>query len=169
MLFLGILFDSMSMTIRLDDEKLASIHAELALWNDRHSASREELQSIIGVLSFAAKVVPTGRTFLRRMIDHLKNLPSTASNTAQFPLSKSFRLDLHMVATIPHSDGTESASSLTQSGFQLMFCTSTPMPVSKASVPSSALTGSLASGQSRKKPKPRATNATPCHSRSCTH
>ena len=94
MLFLGILFDSMSMTIRLDDEKLASVHAELALWNDRHSASKEEVQSIIGVLSFAAKVVPTGRTFLRRMIDHLKRMPSTASVTAQFPLSTSFRRDL---------------------------------------------------------------------------
>ena len=68
--FLGILFDSVNMTIRLDDDKLAAIHAELSAWNERQTASREELQSIIGVLSFAAKVVAPGRTFLRRMIDH---------------------------------------------------------------------------------------------------
>ena len=57
MIFLGILFDTIAMTIRLDDEKLAAIHTELALWNERTTASREQLQSLIGVLSFAAKVV----------------------------------------------------------------------------------------------------------------
>ncbi len=95
MIFLGILFDSVSMTIRLDEEKLAAIHAELELWSDRSSASRQELQSIIGVLSFAAKVVPTGRTFLRRMIDHLKSLPSASTNTQQHPLSPAFHRDLN--------------------------------------------------------------------------
>ena len=53
MLFLGILFDSVTMTIRLDEEKLASIHSELQLWNQRSTASREELQSIISILSAA--------------------------------------------------------------------------------------------------------------------
>ena len=94
MIFLGILFDSDSMTIRLDDDKLTSIHDELSLWSDRSTASREQLQSIIGVLSFAAKVVAPGRTFLRRMIDHMKIIPSTSENTTQHPLSKSFHLDL---------------------------------------------------------------------------
>jgi hypothetical protein len=82
------------MTVRLDDEKLTSIHAELALWSERTSASREELQSLIGVLSFAAKVVATGRTFLRRMIDCLRSLPSTTTNTTQHPLSPDFHADL---------------------------------------------------------------------------
>ena len=95
MVFLGILFDSVTMTIRLDDEKLSSIHEELKLWSERKTASREELQSLIGVLSFAAKVVATGRTFLRRMIDHLKTLPYTSTNTAQHPLSTTFQADLN--------------------------------------------------------------------------
>ena len=94
MVFLGILFDTIAMTIRLEDEKLANIHAELSLWNERTTASREQLQSLIGVLSFAAKVVAPGRTFLRRMIDHLKTIPSNTENTVQQPLSKSFNLDL---------------------------------------------------------------------------
>jgi hypothetical protein len=95
MVFLGILFDSVSMTIRLDEEKLASMHAELELWSAKQTASREELQSIIGILSFAAKVVPTGRTFLRRMIDHLKSLPANSTNTQQHPLSLDFGRDLN--------------------------------------------------------------------------
>jgi hypothetical protein len=94
MIFLGILFDTASMTIRLDDEKLASIHSELLLWSDLTTASKEQLQSIIGVLSFAAKVVAPGRTFLRRMIDHMKTLPSNSDATTQHPLSNSFQLDL---------------------------------------------------------------------------
>ena len=60
------------MTIRLDDEKLSAIHSELLLWSNVHTASKEQLQSILGVLSFAAKVVAPGRTFLRRIIDHSK-------------------------------------------------------------------------------------------------
>jgi hypothetical protein len=94
MTFLGILFDSVSMTIRLEDEKLVSIHSELLLWQDQTTASKEQLQSIIGVLSFAAKVVAPGRTFLRRMIDHMKTLPPNTEHTTQHPLSKSFHLDL---------------------------------------------------------------------------
>ena len=92
--FLGILFDTVAMTIRLDDERLAAIHSELAAWNERVSASREELQSLIGILSFAAKVVAPGRTFLRRMIDHLKTIPNHADSTAPFPLSSDFQKDL---------------------------------------------------------------------------
>ena len=93
--FLGIHFDSIAMTLRLTEEKVAAIHTELALWDARVSASREELQSLIGVLSFAAKVVAPGRTFLRRMIDHLKTIPTSFNNTTQHPLSDSLRSDLH--------------------------------------------------------------------------
>ena len=91
MTFLGIQFDTIAMTIRLDDEKLTNIHTELVRWNERTTASKEELQSLIGVLSFAAKVVAPGRTFLRRIIDHMKVLPDT---TTQHPLSVTFNMDL---------------------------------------------------------------------------
>ena len=94
MLFLGILFDTVAMTIRLSDDKLKDIHDQLALWHDRTAASREELQSLIGVLSFASKVVAPGRTFLRRMIDHLKTLPYSSDSSTQHPLSTAFHMDV---------------------------------------------------------------------------
>ena len=113
MIFLGILFDSVSMTLRLDEEKLASIHKELDDWSQRTSATKDEILSLIGALSFASKVVPPGRTFLRRMIDHTKTLPST---TEQYPLSESFLHDVQWwrqfmtqwngVAVIPDVDWT---------------------------------------------------------------
>ena len=102
MIFLGILFDSISMTIRLDEEKLASIQDELSLWNKRTTASREELQSIIGVLSFAAKVVPTGRTFLRRMINHLKDLPARLNQQVTTPTVRIVQSRSAVVASISH-------------------------------------------------------------------
>ena len=92
--FLGILFDTTTMTIRLDEERLSSLHTELSRWSERTTASREELQSLVGVLSFAAKVVAPGRTFLRRMIDHMKALPADSDATTQHPLSNTFDLDL---------------------------------------------------------------------------
>ena len=95
MVFLGILFDSVAMTFVSMMRSLQPFHAELTAWNERKTASREELQSFIGVLSFAAKVVAPGRTFLRRMIDHLKTLPSNTATTTQHPLSASFRADLN--------------------------------------------------------------------------
>ena len=93
MIFLGILFDSESMTIRLDEDKLTSIHDELSAWSDRSTASREQLQSIIGILSFAAKVVAPGRTFLRRMIDHMKTIPYHSDASTQHPLSESLHVN----------------------------------------------------------------------------
>ena len=99
--FLGILFDSITMTMRLEDEKLAAIHAELARWDDR-THSKEELQSIIGVLSFAAKVVAPGRTFLRRMIDHMRNHPKHHRSDQAFSTFRLFQTRSGVVASIPN-------------------------------------------------------------------
>lgn len=43
--------------------------SELPRWLSRRKSTKRELQSIIGKLSFACKVVPAGRIFLRRLID----------------------------------------------------------------------------------------------------
>ena len=94
MVFLGILFDTVAMTISLDAERLEELHAELNLWSGKLTASRQQLQSLIGQLSFAAKVVPTGRTFIRRMIDHMKSIPPSTPSDRETPLSNDFYRDL---------------------------------------------------------------------------
>jgi hypothetical protein len=66
--FLGILIDTARMEARLDPERLEAILKALALWSTRSDCNAHELQSLIGVLAFAANVVPAGRTFLRRML-----------------------------------------------------------------------------------------------------
>ena len=89
--YLGILLDSSSLEARLPPDKLQNLHNSLQTWSTRSSCPKRELLSLIGTLSFAAKVVPAGRTFLRRMID----LSTSAAGLDQvIPLSQSFSLDL---------------------------------------------------------------------------
>lgn len=94
MILLGILFNSITMTISLDEARVKDILALLLLWEHKQTASREELQSLTGLLNFAAHVVPTSRVFLRRMIAQLKLIPSEARSDEQFPLYADFFLDV---------------------------------------------------------------------------
>ncbi len=72
--FLGIQLDSNSQQLRLPDEKLFELQTLISSWLGRRKTTKRKLLSIIGKLAFAARVVPAGRLFLRRMID----LASTA-------------------------------------------------------------------------------------------
>ena len=89
--FLGILLDSSKMELRLPVEKLQLLKTLITTWLNRKTASKRELLSLIGHLSHATKVVPEGRTFLRRMID----LASTGHQLEHLiRLNVSFRSDL---------------------------------------------------------------------------
>lgn len=72
--FLGININSIEMSLRLPDGKLRSIHAELDHMLGKKRASKRQLQSLAGRLSFAAAVVAGGRVFLRRIIDAICTL-----------------------------------------------------------------------------------------------
>lgn len=69
--FLGIFIDSARQEIRLP-EKLARLWPELRAWGDRRSASKRQLQSLIGLLNHTAKVVRPDGPFLRTLIDTMK-------------------------------------------------------------------------------------------------
>ena len=66
--FLGLELDSVHQRIRLPPEKLEEILTELHDWSSRSKATKRALLSLIGKLSFAARAVPAGRLFLRRLI-----------------------------------------------------------------------------------------------------
>ncbi len=67
--FLGIVIDTLAMEVRLSDQKMRDLRAELTLWGSRSSCKKRQLQSLIGVLNHACRVVRPGRSFLRRLID----------------------------------------------------------------------------------------------------
>ena len=63
--FLGIEFDSGLMQARLPPDKLARARNAAKDLLNRATISHQELESAVGFLSFAAKIVVPGRAFLR--------------------------------------------------------------------------------------------------------
>ena len=94
LVFLGILFDTQRGELSLPAEKLQRLEALLRDWGDRKSCSRKELESLIGHLSYACKVVRSGRSFLRRMLDLLHSTNHHASRFHHIRLNTGFRSDL---------------------------------------------------------------------------
>ena len=91
--FLGFELDSRAMEIRLPSQKLVELQSLCNTWVGRRSASKRELESLIGKLSHASTVIPPGKTFMRRMFELLA--------VARHPdhhirLGASFRSDLHL-------------------------------------------------------------------------
>ena len=79
--FLGIELDSISMSVRLPSDKLDSLRQELLEFVQRKRASKRQLQSIAGKLSWAASVVKVGRVFLHRIFDQISFLKHASHKT----------------------------------------------------------------------------------------
>ena len=65
MTVLGIEVDGVAQESRLPADKLVYLLSLLKECQGRSSASKPDILSLVGHISFAAKVVPTGRTFIR--------------------------------------------------------------------------------------------------------
>ncbi|KAL9974355.1 hypothetical protein ACROYT_G011379 [Oculina patagonica] len=94
--FMGIVLDSVRMEARLPDDKLVRIKDMLQSFTQRRSARLVELQSLIGTLQFACKVVVPGRTFLQRVINLTRGVSSRFHHVR---LNKEFFKDLEMWKT----------------------------------------------------------------------
>ena len=89
--FLGITVDSLSRSIRLPQDKVIALKSLLSSFITKRRCQKRELLSLIGKLSFAAKVIKPGRLFLR----HLINLSTTVSNLNHYlSLNRDTREDL---------------------------------------------------------------------------
>ena len=91
LIFLGIEFDTIHMTMRLPAEKLERLKALIRQWLGKKAAKKREILSLIGELAHAAKVVTAGRTFMRRMLDVAHSRPRLDH---WIRLSQEFRADL---------------------------------------------------------------------------
>jgi len=72
--FLGIVIDSINMVLCISESRLHDILFELRTWSGRKKCTKRQLLSIIGKLTFVSKVVRSGRTFVRRMIELSKKV-----------------------------------------------------------------------------------------------
>ena len=93
-IFLGIEVDTVAGELRLPVEKMQRLQATLEEWGDRRACTRKELESLIGLLNHACKVVRPGRSFLRRMIDFLYSVVRPPNSVIPIRLNCEFRSDL---------------------------------------------------------------------------
>ena len=108
--FLSIVLDTELMQLRLPEEKLRRLLSTVQEWQSRKVCSKRELLSLIGQLQHACRVVRSGRSFLRRMI----NLASTTRELHHHVrLNGNFKSDLMWWATFLLSwNGTGMMSSV---------------------------------------------------------
>ena len=72
--FLGIIFDSTTMTMKISEEKMEEIRAELDTWLYKTRSNRKEVESLIGKLQFISKCIKAGRVFISRLIHWLRGM-----------------------------------------------------------------------------------------------
>jgi hypothetical protein len=116
--FLGLEIDTAAMEARLPSDKHAKALLLVRTYLRRRSLTLWELQSVIGFLSFAAKVVPLGRPFLRRLYNALSGYsasgphpsasphPSTSPHSSRRPVTPQMKEDLRWwLAFLPQWSG----------------------------------------------------------------
>ena len=90
MVWLGILFNSIDMTMRIPDKKMEEIQGTLAEWQGKSQATQREMQQLFGLLQFVASVSPPARIFTNRILECLREAPQRGTET----LSLGFKKDL---------------------------------------------------------------------------
>ena len=68
-IYLGIELDAVKMEARLDKNRLSELKSLIKEWSGKSSATKLQLQSLIGKFSFASRCVQQSRLYLRRLID----------------------------------------------------------------------------------------------------
>ena len=68
MTYLGVLFNTVDMTMSVPADKLQEVRADLEVWARKTTAVRKDLQSILGKLFWISKVVRHSRAFMGRLL-----------------------------------------------------------------------------------------------------
>ena len=100
MIWLGIMFNTMNMTMSIPKEKLDTIISDLHSWRNRTHATKREMQSIIGSLQFVAKVSPPVRLFVNRMLDCMRDTPKFGSHSLSWGFKKDVDFFLELLPQI---------------------------------------------------------------------
>ena len=69
LIFLGLEIDTEKMVIRIPADKLDEVREKLLFVLNRNKVTLRELQSLVGLLNFCARAIPTVRAFNRRFCD----------------------------------------------------------------------------------------------------
>ena len=94
LIFLDIQIDTVSGELCLPEEKLQRLRTLLQEWGSRKTCRRKQLESLIGLLSHAYKVVRSGRSFLRRLLGLLHATGSRLKGNSILRLNKECRANI---------------------------------------------------------------------------
>ena len=72
--FLGIVLDTIKMTLELPKAKLLELYNDLHQFNMKKKVTKYALQSLVGKLNWATQCIQGGRFYLRRLIDTISKL-----------------------------------------------------------------------------------------------
>lgn len=101
--FVGIVINTTDMTLSLPQQRRQQIIQELQSLADTDFISRKKLQSVVGILVFAARVLPQGRAFLNRLLAALRGKRNVRSIRLSTNLKQDIRWWLRM---LPEWSGT---------------------------------------------------------------
>ena len=69
MVVLGILFNTIDLTISIAPDRVLEIQQEIDTWCDKTLMSCKQLESLIGKLQFASQIIRAGQVFVARLFD----------------------------------------------------------------------------------------------------
>ena len=100
--WLGIEVNSIDMTLKITELKLTEVCEVVKSWETRVTATKKQVQSLVGVLNFVAGVSPPTRIYSNRILNFLREMP----NDTSVLVSEELRKDVGFFSElIPHYNG----------------------------------------------------------------
>ena len=93
LVYLGVMFDTVAMEMRVPPDKLAEIKSEIRQWSRKSTITKRNLQSLLGKLFWVSRVVRLARVFMGRLLQMLRDMATTGDNV-KVKLSDEARKDL---------------------------------------------------------------------------
>ena len=94
MVWLGLQFDTIAMTVSFSQDKLSEIQLMVHTWSLKHTATLKDMRTLLGKLLYVfqdiSQVCPPVCLFFNRMLDTLRQCPEKGSVT----ISPEFRKEL---------------------------------------------------------------------------
>ena len=78
--YLGVTFNTITMTMSVPPEKIQELREELSLWVKRKTASKKSIQSLLGKLFWVSRCVRFSRGFMGRLLGHLREIHDSPDN-----------------------------------------------------------------------------------------
>ena len=87
MSFLGVLFNTLTMTMEITPERLAEIRHLIKTWLQKESATLKQVQSLLGKLNFIAACVKPSRIFVSRLLIWLRSIYNSSEFEFLIPMA----------------------------------------------------------------------------------